>query len=72
MPVGEASLRVYIAGAGGMLGAAVVPAWAAEGVVEASDRAPRAPWLRQVDVSDEAAFGAAVEAFGPDLVGRED
>ena len=54
-----------------MLGAAVVDAWTAEpGVeaVEASDLAPRADWLRRVDVADLDAFGSAVEAFGPDLL----
>ncbi len=66
--MGEAGSRVYIAGAGGMLGAAVVDAWASEGTVTASDRDPRADWLQRVDVADVDAFRESVEACGPDLL----
>ena len=60
--------RIYVAGAGGMLGAAVVDACAASATVEASDLEPRAAWLERVDVADREAFSGAVEAFGPDLL----
>ena len=60
--------RIYVAGAGGMLGAAVVDECSADATVEASDLEPRAPWLERVDVSDMVAFGDAVEAFRPDLL----
>lgn len=73
--VGAGATRVYIAGAGGMLGAAVVEAWTAEPgvVVAASDLAPRADWrhpieLSRLDVADHDAFAAAVDAFEPDLL----
>ncbi len=68
MTMGGGPLRVYIAGAGGMLGAAVVEVWDAEGTVEASDLVPRGETMRRVDVADADAFGRAVADFGPDLL----
>jgi dTDP-4-dehydrorhamnose reductase len=60
--------RIYIAGCGGMLGQAVHAACSAVAEVSASDLAPRAPWLAQLDVSDLDRFWQAVDAFRPDLV----
>ena len=60
--------RIYVAGCGGMLGEAVHAACSATATVAASDLAPRASWLDRVDVSDVDEFGAAVEAFRPDLL----
>lgn len=60
--------RIYVAGAGGMLGDAVVRACRAVAEVRATDRDVRVPWLGRVDVSDRGAFAADVEAFEPDLV----
>ncbi|WP_372734367.1 NAD(P)-dependent oxidoreductase, partial [Nocardioides sp.] len=60
--------RIYIAGAGGMLGEAVVQACREVAEVQASDLVPREPWLEQVDVADREAFGRAVESFEPDLL----
>jgi dTDP-4-dehydrorhamnose reductase len=60
--------RIYVAGAGGMLGAAVVEACAQVAAVAPSDLEPRADWLDRVDVADADAFGRAVETFEPDLI----
>lgn len=60
--------RIYVAGAAGMLGEAVLAACAEDHAVEASDLVPRTPWMSRVDVADEDLFGRAVEAFGPDLL----
>jgi dTDP-4-dehydrorhamnose reductase len=60
--------RIYVAGAGGMLGDAVVTACREVAEVRATDREQRASWLGVVDVADQAAFAADVEAFDPDLI----
>ena len=64
----EASTRVYIAGCGGMLGAAVYKQFADVAVVRATDIDVNEPWLTYADVRDFAAIGKDIEAFGPDLV----
>lgn len=60
--------RIYVAGCGGMLGQAVHAACTSVAEVAASDLAPRADWLEQLDVADLDRFWAAVDAFRPDLV----
>ena len=61
--------RTYVAGAGGMLGEAMVATCRDRGSdVRATDLVPRSDWLGLVDVADEAAFHSDVAAFAPDLL----
>jgi dTDP-4-dehydrorhamnose reductase len=60
--------RVYIAGAGGMLGAAVHEHFSARYEVRASDKVARTEWLRTTDVADIAALEREVDEFAPALI----
>lgn len=60
--------RVYIAGSGGMLGAAVYAHFKDIAEVRASDLSPRESWLRTVDVGAYDQFYDDVADFGPDLL----
>jgi dTDP-4-dehydrorhamnose reductase len=60
--------RVYIAGAGGMLGAAVQSHFAQNYDVRSSDIRPRESWLHQVDVADIAALENDVYGFAPRML----
>lgn len=60
--------RIYVAGAAGMLGEAVLAACADDSEVEASDIAPRTDAMSTLDVADDELFAKAVNAFEPDLI----
>lgn len=60
--------RVYVAGAAGMLGEAVLAAFADDCELEASDLVPRTATMSRLDVADSELFAGAVEAFEPDLI----
>lgn len=60
--------RIYVAGCGGMLGAAVFPQLSEGADVRASDLVPRAEWLSEIDVSNLDDFRKHVEDFKPDLL----
>lgn len=60
--------RVYIAGCGGMLGAAVYAAFSRRCTVLATDIDLNETWLSQADVRDLGAMEKSVRAFRPDLL----
>ncbi len=60
--------RIYVAGAAGMLGEAVLAACSQHYEVEASDIAPRTDAMSFLDVADAELFAKAVDAFEPDLI----
>ncbi|MBI4815139.1 MAG: SDR family oxidoreductase [Deltaproteobacteria bacterium] len=60
--------RVYIAGAGGMLGDAVIDHFAPRCRVKATDIDLRDPRVELADVRDAAAIARSIEDFRPDLV----
>jgi dTDP-4-dehydrorhamnose reductase len=60
--------RIYVAGAAGMLGEAVLTACSHDSEVEASDIVPRTDAMSSLDVADAELFAKAVEAFEPDLI----
>lgn len=64
----ERDTKVYVAGCGGMLGAAVYAHFARRCTVCASDIAPESGWLSQMDVRDYRAVRQSISAFRPDLV----
>jgi dTDP-4-dehydrorhamnose reductase len=64
----DSSTRVYLVGAGGMLGDAVYQHFHARYETRASDIKPRAAWLRQVDAADFEQLSADVRDFGADLI----
>src|SRR5438128_1158063 len=63
-----AASRIYIAGAGGMLGEAVHRHFAAKYVTRASDINARSDWLAAIDVADYPGFFADVEGFQADVL----
>jgi dTDP-4-dehydrorhamnose reductase len=60
--------KVYIAGCGGMLGAAVYREFEAVAQVRATDIDVNEPWLSYADVRDLGAMRADVASFAPDLI----
>jgi dTDP-4-dehydrorhamnose reductase len=63
-----ADSRVYIAGAGGMLGDAVYRHFSARYETRASDINPRADWLGRVDVAEFDQLNEDVRAFGATIL----
>jgi dTDP-4-dehydrorhamnose reductase len=61
-------MKIYVAGAGGMLGEAVHKVFSEAHEVECSDIDLNEPWLKLCDFRDYAQYKAAVEAFGPDVL----
>lgn len=64
----DRATKVYIAGCGGMLGAAVYARFHAISTVEASDIDVNEPWLRYGDVRDYRDIRAQIVAFRPDVI----
>lgn len=64
----DSTTRVYIAGCGGMLGAAVHARFASAATVLATDIAVTEPWLSHGDVRDAAAIVRSIEDFRPDAI----
>lgn len=64
----DKSTRVYIAGCGGMLGAAVYAEFSRVAEVTATDIDLNEPWLSYADVRDLKAMSASIEAFKPNII----
>ena len=64
----DPSTRVYLVGAGGMLGDAVFAHFDSRYETRASDVNPRTAWLRQVDAADFGQLSADVRDFGTTLL----
>lgn len=64
----DSKTKVYLVGSGGMLGDAVFNHFDARYETRASDLAPRAPWLHQVDAADFTQLSTDVKGFGADLI----
>ena len=62
------STRVYIAGCGGMLGAAVYRQFSEQCVVQATDIDLNESWLSKADVRDYEEMKKSIEAFRPDVL----
>ncbi|MGH6729179.1 MAG: SDR family oxidoreductase, partial [Sphingomicrobium sp.] len=60
--------RIYIAGAGGMLGEAFHHVFGPRHTLECSDIDTNADWLKLLDFRDFQAYRAAVKAFRPDYL----
>ena len=60
--------RIYMAGAGGMLGEAFHRVFGAARELKCTDIDVNAPWLSQLDFRDYAAYRADVLAFQPDYL----
>lgn len=60
--------RIYIAGAGGMLGEAFFVCFGEDFVVECSDIDVNEDWLSYLDFRDPVAYRSAVDAFRPDYL----
>lgn len=60
--------KIYIAGCGGMLGAAVYARFSQEANVLATDIDVNEPWLQYADVRDYAAICKSIEDFAPDAI----
>jgi dTDP-4-dehydrorhamnose reductase len=61
-------MKIYVAGAGGMLGEAVHRVFSERHEVKCTDIDLNAPWLQACDFRDFAAYSASVEAFEPDVL----
>ena len=57
--------KIYMAGVGGMLGAAFHAMFQADYTLRCTDVDVNEPWLHRVDFRDFEAYAADVEAFGP-------
>jgi len=64
----DSATKVYIAGCGGMLGAAVYRQFSSVATVRATDIDVNEPWLSYADVRDLKAMREDIVAFAPDLV----
>ena len=60
--------RIYMAGAGGMLGEAFHEVFAPRHTVRCTDKDVNAGWLSPLDFRDFAAYRADVFSFGPDYL----
>jgi dTDP-4-dehydrorhamnose reductase len=64
----DKNTRIYVAGAGGMLGEAVYEHFSPIATVEASDIDTNTPWLTFGDVRDFSAMEKLIKAFRPNLI----
>jgi dTDP-4-dehydrorhamnose reductase len=64
----ERNTRVYIAGCGGMLGAAVYELFSQKSTVCATDIDVNEAWLTYADVRDFADIAQSVKSFEPDVI----
>jgi dTDP-4-dehydrorhamnose reductase len=60
--------RIYIAGAGGMLGEAFHAVFGTDYVLRCTDIDVNAPWLEHLDFRDAAAYENDVRSFAPDYL----
>ena len=60
--------KIYMAGAGGMLGDAFYHVFGAENELRCSDIDLNSTWLSLLDFRDFDAYRAEVEAFAPDYL----
>lgn len=64
----EGTTRVYVAGCGGMLGAAVYELLSSRATVRATDIDVNEPWLAHADIRDHAFMAADIARFQPDVL----
>lgn len=60
--------RIYIAGAGGMLGEAFHTVFGTDNVLRCTDIDVNAPWLEFLDFRDASSYESDVRAFAPDYL----
>ena len=60
--------RIYVAGAGGMLGEAFHRVIDNDYIVEYSDKDLNSPWLKFLDFRDKNAYAESVKSFRPDIL----
>ncbi|MEZ5708010.1 MAG: NAD(P)-dependent oxidoreductase [Blastomonas sp.] len=60
--------KIYMAGAGGMLGEAFHKVFSADHTIKCTDKDVNADWLSFLDFRDRDAYAADVEAFAPDYL----